>query len=200
MKKRSTLLLGVGLVTASALPAAAADPAPTVRLDAPSDSMELPDLDVVARRLDAARQSIQPSLGATRYDFDPEALAAIPRGENAPLNQVLLQAPGVAEGVAYTFNKDTSHPTLVTATLLVQSGLRKDGTVPNGDALGTSAVVDASIVQKGDLGFGAGTELRLDALNLLDQTYQIRDGTGIGVGAPQYGSRRTILAGLTQRF
>ena len=43
------------------------------------------------------------------------------------------------------------------------------------------------------------TELRLDVLNLFDKSYQIRDGSGIGVGAPQYGLRRTILTGLSQR-
>ena len=43
-------------------------------------------------------------------------------------------------------------------------------------------------------------ELRLDVINLLDEKYQIRNGTGVGVGAPQFGPRRTILAGLTQRF
>jgi len=35
---------------------------------------------------------------------------------------------------------------------------------------------------------------------LLDEVYQIRSGTGLGVFAPQFGPRRTILAGLTQRF
>jgi hypothetical protein len=37
-------------------------------------------------------------------------------------------------------------------------------------------------------------------LNIGDATYEIRNGTGVGVGAPQFGIRRTILAGLTQRF
>src|ERR1700757_5006156 len=55
------------------------------------------ELDVVAQRLDIARQQIEPSLGATRYDFTPEALQTIPQGDNAPLNQVLLQAPGVVQ-------------------------------------------------------------------------------------------------------
>ena len=55
------------------------------------------DLDVIAKKLDVARQEIQPSLGASSYNFSPEALQTIPQGENAPLNQVLLQAPGVAK-------------------------------------------------------------------------------------------------------
>ena len=49
-------------------------------------------------------------------------------------------------------------------------------------------------------GYGRGTELRLDVINLLDRKYQLRDGSGLGVGNPQYGLRRAILAGLSQRF
>ena len=61
------------------------------------DSSMSMDIDVISKRLDVARQQIQPSLGATTYTFTPEDLTNIPQGENAPLNQVLLQAPGVAQ-------------------------------------------------------------------------------------------------------
>lgn len=43
-------------------------------------------------------------------------------------------------------------------------------------------------------------ELHLDVLNIGDAVDEIRNGTGVGVGAPRFGIRRTILAGLTQRF
>ena len=33
-----------------------------------------------------------------------------------------------------------------------------------------------------------------------DIIYEIRNGTGVGVGAPQFGIRRTILAGVMQKF
>jgi len=39
-------------------------------------------------------------------------------------------------------------------------------------------------------------ELRLDCVNLGDETYQIRNGTGIGVVASQYGPRRAVFAGI----
>src|SRR6266850_1805602 len=55
------------------------------------------DLDVTAKRLDLARSSIQPSLGATTYDFSKRTIDNVPQGENAPLNQVLLRAPGVVQ-------------------------------------------------------------------------------------------------------
>ena len=55
------------------------------------------DIDVIAQRLDVARQQIQPSLGATATTSRPRRCRTFPQGDNAPLNQVLLQAPGVAQ-------------------------------------------------------------------------------------------------------
>jgi len=43
-------------------------------------------------------------------------------------------------------------------------------------------------------------ERRFDIINIFDTVGQIRDGTGVGVGAPQFGPRRTFRAGLSQRF
>ena len=37
-------------------------------------------------------------------------------------------------------------------------------------------------------------------INLFDNSYQIRDGLGVGVGAPQFGQRRTFLLTLAQKF
>jgi outer membrane receptor protein involved in Fe transport len=55
------------------------------------------DLDVVAKQLDIARSQIQPSLGATVYDFGRQAIETQPQGDNQSFNQLLLQAPGVAQ-------------------------------------------------------------------------------------------------------
>lgn len=41
---------------------------------------------------------------------------------------------------------------------------------------------------------------RVDVINLLDDVFQIRDGSGIGVFAPQYGPRRGVFGGLAQAF
>ena len=73
-------------------------------------------------------------------------------------------------------------------------------TVPNGASLPDYEQVNLSFVQPFDTGIFRGLEARFDIINLLDLKYQIRNGTGVGVGAPQFGPRRTILAGLTQRF
>ena len=103
-------------------------------------------------------------------------------------------------GGAYSLFHRTGHPLRASADLVVGSGLRADGTVPNGRALPGYYTVNLALVQTFKTAVLRGTELRLDLLNLLDRRYIIRDGSGIGVGAPQYGLRRTILAGIAQRF
>jgi outer membrane receptor protein involved in Fe transport len=37
-------------------------------------------------------------------------------------------------------------------------------------------------------------------INAFDRSYPLRDGTGIGVGAPQYGARRTLYVGVSKAF
>ncbi|MDB5652121.1 MAG: ligand-gated channel, partial [Hyphomicrobiales bacterium] len=44
------------------------------------------------------------------------------------------------------------------------------------------------------------TTLRFDVVNVFDSVYLIRDGSGIGVFAPQYGPRRRYLVGMSQKF
>jgi outer membrane receptor protein involved in Fe transport len=42
--------------------------------------------------------------------------------------------------------------------------------------------------------------LRFDIVNLFDKIYEIRDGGGIGVFAPQFGARRGYYAGISQKL
>jgi len=42
--------------------------------------------------------------------------------------------------------------------------------------------------------------VRFDVVNLFDKIYEIRDGSGIGVFAPQFGARRGYFAGLSQKL
>ncbi len=55
------------------------------------------NLTVTAQRLAAARFAIEPRIGATVYTLTQEAIANQPGGDNIPLNQTLLQAPGVSQ-------------------------------------------------------------------------------------------------------
>ena len=74
----------------------AAGVAPAQEVPTPEGGVSL-DVDVVAKQLDIARQQIQPSLGATVYDFGLQPIQTQPQGENQPFNRLLLPAPGVAQ-------------------------------------------------------------------------------------------------------
>ena len=47
---------------------------------------------------------------------------------------------------------------------------------------------------------GGPIELSLNVINVSDDIYEIRSGTGVGVFAPQYGPRRAIYAGIRKFF
>jgi outer membrane receptor protein involved in Fe transport len=131
---------------------------------------------------------------SSQFDFSPDDLAYI-AGHYIHLDHD--QTYTASAGIAYTI--PATHTRLST-DLIYGSGLRADGDHPNGNSLPDYHQVNLSIVQKIDVGAWHGAELRLDVINLFDEVYEIRTGTGVGVGAPQFGPRRTILAGLTQRF
>src|SRR4051812_25102528 len=67
---------------------------------------------ITGRRLDAARDSITPSLGASQYTFDREALNKQPGGINLSLNKSLLQAPGVTQDSYGTIHVRNEHANL----------------------------------------------------------------------------------------
>jgi hypothetical protein len=103
-------------------------------------------------------------------------------------------------GAAYTFNPDTDWATRVSTDVLFGSGLRTTIVTPNDVSLPNYAVVNASLVQKIPISISKSTQVRFDVINLLDNQYQIRNGQGVGVGAPQFGQRRTFLVTLAQKF
>jgi outer membrane receptor protein involved in Fe transport len=94
--------------------------------------------------------------------------------------------------------------TRFSSDLLFASGLRAsvtlpDGTtIPNGTHLPYYTQVNAGVSHVFHLS-GAGTlTTRFDVINLFDREYQIRNGTGVGVGAPQYGPRRGFFVGFSK--
>ncbi|PYL58670.1 MAG: hypothetical protein DMF30_01895 [Verrucomicrobia bacterium] len=43
-------------------------------------------------------------------------------------------------------------------------------------------------------------KVRFDVVNLFDKIYELRDGSGIGVGAPQFGQRRGFYGTVAYDF
>ena len=139
-----------------------------------------------------ARQRAK-GIESSQFNFSPDDLAYI---SNHFIHLDHDQTYTGSAGFAYTFPTRTK----VSASLIYGSGLRAGNGFPNGTHVPDYEQVNLSVVQKVDTGPIKGMEVRLDLINLLDQKYLIRNGTGVGVGAPQFGPRRAVFAGLTQRF
>ena len=103
-------------------------------------------------------------------------------------------------GAAYVFNRHTDWATRVSADMLYGNGLRQTFVTPNDAALPPYATLNLSATQRLPIAGSRGTSLRFDALNVTDGQYQLRTGTGVGVGAPQFGMRRAFFVTLSQKF
>jgi outer membrane receptor protein involved in Fe transport len=137
------------------------------------------------------------NINSAQFNFGQAELAYIAN------NYIALdhsQGWTMSSGAAYTFNADKDWATRVSADMLFGSGLRTSVVTPNDLSLPGYAVVNASLAQKLPIGLGKTTQVRFDVINLFDNSYQIRDGLGVGVGAPQFGQRRTFLLTLAQKF
>ena len=72
----------------------------------PTDSSEIV---VTAKRLDDARESIKPSLGASTYTLTSQAIQNLPGSDNQPINDIILQMPGVSQDQFGQFHVRDEH-------------------------------------------------------------------------------------------
>jgi outer membrane receptor protein involved in Fe transport len=97
-------------------------------------------------------------------------------------------------GVSYRFGDST----VLGTDVLYGSGLRNG--FANTEHLPGFVQVNASASRSFDTSALGKFDLRLSAINLFDRSYELRDGSGIGVGAPQYAPRRTLYLSLSKPF
>jgi outer membrane receptor protein involved in Fe transport len=91
--------------------------------------------------------------------------------------------------------------TTLYADLLYESGLCSDSdNAPNGASLPAYYPLNFGVAHLFHLSGFTDMTVRFDVVNVLDEAYEIRDGTGVGVGAPQWGSRRGFYGGVTLTF
>ena len=94
--------------------------------------------------------------------------------------------------------------TRFSADLLIGSGLRADETlpdgssIPNGAHLPEYAQVNLGLSHVFHLDAAGTLTARFDLINAFDKIYEIRNGTGVGVGAPQFGPRRGLFVGFSK--
>ncbi len=123
---------------------------------------------------------------SSQFQFDPGDLAYI---ANNWVHVDHEQYLTMSAGASYAWDGNR-----VSADLLYGSGLRKDGAVPNGDHVPGYTQINLGASHDFDHGITA----RFDIINAFDAKYEIRDGSGIGVGAPQFGPRRGFFFGISK--
>jgi outer membrane receptor protein involved in Fe transport len=107
------------------------------------------------------------------------------------------QRYSLSGGLTYRFGASR-----ISGDALYGSGLRNtpDGAPPNSGKLPSYATLNLALVHSWNETPVGNLEGRVGITNLFDKTYLLRDGSGVGVGAPQYGERRTWFAALTHSF
>jgi outer membrane receptor for ferrienterochelin and colicins len=135
---------------------------------------------------------------SAQFNFTPADYAYIQN------NYIHLDHEGrvaASGGVSYLWLGTRFSTDFIFGTGLRDALIFPNGTdIPNGDHTPSYTQVNLGVSHDFQL---SGSELltaRFDVINLLDEVYQIRSGTGIGVFAPQYGPRRGVFAGLAWKF
>jgi len=129
---------------------------------------------------------------SSQFAFDPDDLAYI---QDHYIHLDHDQKYTGSAGLSYAFPRGPLAHTKLGMSMLYGSGLRTDGATPNGGVLPSYTQWNLSVSHRF---VGPGLELRFDVINLADSKYLIRDGSGIGVGAPQYGPRRGFFVGISK--
>jgi outer membrane receptor protein involved in Fe transport len=129
----------------------------------------------------------------SQYNFAPDDLAYVQNHYIFLDHDQKLTSSG---GINYALNDSTR----VGADYLFGSGLRKDGEVPNGASLPAYFQLNLNLSHDFALDRFGKLHTQLAVLNVLDRTYELRDGSGIGVGAPQFGPRRGVYLSVQKDF
>jgi hypothetical protein len=111
-------------------------------------------------------------------------------------------------GAAYTWNHSCG-TTRVFVDALYGSSLRADGggfepgtsnPIPNGATVPAYFSVNVGAEEDFKLPKKQMLKARVDVVNLTDNIYELRDGSGVGVNAAQYGERLGIFGSLSFLF
>jgi len=90
--------------------------------------------------------------------------------------------------------------------VLYGSGLRNDATaadgstIPNGGTVPAYSTLNLGAERTFKLGKDRLWKIRLDVVNVFDRIYELRDGSGVGVNAAQFGMRRGIFGSVGYSF
>jgi len=112
-------------------------------------------------------------------------------------------------GVSYTFNEGSHYKTMLYTDAIYGSGLRQDGggfepgtmnPIPNGASVPQYYSINLGAAQSFKLPKDRTLTARIDVVNLTDDIYALRSGSGVGVNAAQYGERLGFFGSLSLTF
>jgi outer membrane receptor for ferrienterochelin and colicins len=135
---------------------------------------------------------------SAEFNFAPDAFAYVADHYIHLDHEGRVAASG---GVSYLWQGTRLSTDFIFGTGLRQDLVLSDGTtVPNGDHTPSYTVVNLGASHDFHLSGSSLITARFDVINLFDKVYQIRSGTGVGVFAPQYGTRQGFFGGLAWQF
>jgi outer membrane receptor protein involved in Fe transport len=109
-------------------------------------------------------------------------------------------------GTSYLWKESARTSTRIYMDALYGSGLRTDSTssggenIPNGGTVPAYYSINCGVEQSFKLDKKKVLKARLDIVNLTDNSYELRDGSGVGVNAASYGARIGFFGSLTYLF
>lgn len=139
----------------------------------------------------ALAKQIATQVVSNQFLFDPDELAYIASHYIYTDHAQLLTA---SAGASYLWNG-----TRFSASMIYGSGLRSG--FANTDHVPSYTQVNLGLSREYLFpGWTKPTTLRFDVVNVFDSIYEIRNGSGIGVFAPQFGPRRGFYFGISQKL
>ncbi|MDB5821229.1 MAG: TonB-dependent receptor [Rhizobacter sp.] len=126
-----------------------------------------------------------------QFNFDSQELAYI---QNNWVHLDHEEKVTASAGVAYRFTAATQ----LSVDALFGSGLRNG--FANTEHLPSHLTFNAGASHAFNPGSASEFTTRLSMINVFDRTYQLRDGSGISVGAPQYGLGRAVYLTVSKPF
>jgi outer membrane receptor protein involved in Fe transport len=109
-------------------------------------------------------------------------------------------------GASYLFKESQRTSTRVYVDALYGSGLRTDSTdssgntIPNGGSVPAYYSVNIGAEQSFKIHNKQILKARLDVVNVTDNSYELRNGSGVGVNAAQYGARIGFFGSVSYTF
>jgi outer membrane receptor protein involved in Fe transport len=103
-------------------------------------------------------------------------------------------------GTSYTWKESDRMGTRIYGDALYGSGLRTSVNYPNDSSVPAYYSINLGAEQSWKLGVKDQLKARLDIVNVTDNIYQLRNGTGVGVNAAQYGMRRGFFGSISFVF